>query len=1000
MGSPDVAEFLQRVVSWPKADEPGYINMHYVSVRKPGTLPGRPARTLHDFEGAVAWAKRSPSYCSDIYICLSRQRELGLVTNERVYAKRGKNTAMYMRSIYADVDVKEKGYKDVTEALVAVKAFCDAAKIPCPSAFVGSGGGLHIYWISNRNLSLEEWEPYAQGLVEQAKVLGLRIDASVTTDCARVLRVPDTYNFKETVPREVKLLGLAPQDIDFENELGHIKVATPVRSVAGSTANLTPGLKSTPKPDPFLDSTEYQKEIGEIPTYLLNSTPILAGCPLLRAALETGGRYHDQPIWMLMGLAATFMEDGRTVFHDLSRDHADYSEANTDAMYERKEAEREEKGLGYPSCKSFEGYGGKECPTCPYRGKIRSPLNITATTTAQVTAEIAAVPATPTGPAKTLMERQEELRLPPTYFLTAEGQIATSFIKNKGTIPITAVLIFDVLSDVWLQMGSKLNFTTTTSQGVTAQVTYAVRDSTTALATLSKQEVNFNPAYKDKVSEFMATWMAEWRKQVAREAVAYGWHSENDKLIGWAYGGIIYKGEKQMPAAPGDKNVRRLYTPCGSIDTWFKALKLVTEQHRPAIEIITAAAFASPLMKFTGHYAGALVAYSQSGGNKSTALNVGAAVWGNPKLTKEVAATSSNSLRGKMSELSNLPFYWDDVSSPQAVERAATLISDITQGKDGGKMNQDRSQKEVGEWQSLLMICSNRSMFDYLIAHNKSDAASIYRTFEFVVPPKGPLGRIDEHDATLLQQQLEVNFGRIGEMYSAGFLAQPNVMQEFVSAIHKQISKEVNARESERFWTAIAATIIAGSRLANKLGAGFNIEEIHQCLVESYQTMRTRVEESDIIGTKTESADSALTAFFKAYGEYTLRTYDRVAGKGGRTMRLRAISWPDKNKKVSIHWVIDDRLLRISRAEFTEYLEQHGFSPSMVIAGLKNAYEVENERSSLAAGTEHPGGQESIIVIKVPRGSWLDEQMNAYDIKTPLSKPSDRLTLVSADAPK
>ena len=168
----------------------------------------------------------------------------------------------------------------------------------------------------------------------------------------------------------------------------------------------------------------------------------------------------------------------------------------------------------------------------------------------------------------------------------------------------------------------------------------------------------------------MSSWMDNFhRKKDVREACAFGWLKETDKgITGWAYGGVILKQDgTKVTSAPGDPAVRKLYTPIGNLETWFKNLKLVTDQHRPAIEVIAAAAFASPLLQFTGHYSGALVAFSQSGGNKSTAVNVGGAVWGHPKLTKEVAETSSNSLRGKMTELSNLPFYWDDVSEdPQS----------------------------------------------------------------------------------------------------------------------------------------------------------------------------------------------------------------------------------------------------------------------------------------------------------------------------------------------
>ena len=47
-------------------------------------------------------------------------------------------------------------------------------------------------------------------------------------------------------------------------------------------------------------------------------------------------------------------------------------------MYDRKEAERERDDLGWPSCDTFAKWGSKQCGTCKHRGKVRSPLNLTA----------------------------------------------------------------------------------------------------------------------------------------------------------------------------------------------------------------------------------------------------------------------------------------------------------------------------------------------------------------------------------------------------------------------------------------------------------------------------------------------------------------------------------------------------------------------------------------------------------------------------------------------
>jgi len=49
-------------------------------------------------------------------------------------------------------------------------------------------------------------------------------------------------------------------------------------------------------------------------------------------------------------------------------------------MIQRKNRERKEHGLGWPSCKSFETAGCKLCASCGHYGKIKSPLNLASRT--------------------------------------------------------------------------------------------------------------------------------------------------------------------------------------------------------------------------------------------------------------------------------------------------------------------------------------------------------------------------------------------------------------------------------------------------------------------------------------------------------------------------------------------------------------------------------------------------------------------------------------------
>ena len=216
----DEADFLRHVLPWPKEAEPGFINLHWVipAPSDPNKLIwiGKPTRTLEEFLSLLEWVLNRPT-TKDIYFCLSRQEKTKTNDRGKLAAMRHQKDALALKAIWLDIDVKPppKGYATLDEAFDALAAFVKAAGLPPPNALIGSGGGLHVYWMSDKPLTPDEWRPYADGLKAAAINFGLRCDTQCTVNAAQVLRVPGTFNHKTTPPRPVKLLelGKGPRDV-------------------------------------------------------------------------------------------------------------------------------------------------------------------------------------------------------------------------------------------------------------------------------------------------------------------------------------------------------------------------------------------------------------------------------------------------------------------------------------------------------------------------------------------------------------------------------------------------------------------------------------------------------------------------------------------------------------------------------------------------------------------------------------------------------------------
>jgi hypothetical protein len=325
LGAEAETAFMTRVLPWPKDDEPGYVQLCW---RAPDPddpnefhWPKKSVRSVGKFLRLMQWGLTK---FPDSYVCTALQREKGTRSN--------KNT-LSIKSLRMDADVKEGAYRSLEAAIVAVGEFCEQTGIPLPNAWVCSGGGLHVYWIGDRGLTVEQWQPYANGLKAFAIEHGLKCDHGVTAVPSHVLRIPGTFNSKSNQRRPVYLFALTPHDFDFATELA-----------------MLPG-KKTVKPKPQAKPAAKPVEAA------LPFPPVKAECGWLRHAHDTGGIDQTEPLWRDALRCCIFLKDGERLIHELGNKHAGYDPADTTAKYDKAREYKEANDLGWPQCKTIHGHG-------------------------------------------------------------------------------------------------------------------------------------------------------------------------------------------------------------------------------------------------------------------------------------------------------------------------------------------------------------------------------------------------------------------------------------------------------------------------------------------------------------------------------------------------------------------------------------------------------------------------------------------------------------------
>lgn len=996
-----VQAFMAHVVPWPTSPQDvGYVNLHYSSVdrKDPNKLykgGGWPFRSVEQFISRAQWVNTTSQF-KDVWFCLSLQRHTkpNHKTPAKPLAHRLAANAVSLKAIWVDLDVNRPGdnnpkkYASLSDALKAIITFRERNNLPPFSALVGSGGGLHVYWISKTPMSPYEWAPFASGLKTLLMKDGVLCDAGVTTDAARILRVPGTFNHKDAPPSPVALLNVPLVMYDFEADLALLKEhSTPIAAAASAAAEhelfVDAAAFKGAKPAFTIEGPDLDAGIDKHEQTKLDTTPIFAktGCPFYLDALLTGGKDHDQPLWNLAVLGTTWMEKGDAVAHAISKAHPGYSADGTQALYDRKVAERAAGNLGYPSCSAFKDAGSSQCATCPLFAKGKSPLNVRPAVTAAVNSYNLATPLNQTPQAKALS-------LPEGYDLDADGYICKvqEVIVGGESMPPTLLKLFhSKLTDPWAQSDpDSINFKTTRDKGrppFDASIRHEDMGGMGLDKVFARQHVKIYPDNKRFLEHFIVSWLSKLHEmQAAQQSLPFGWYKEAGVYRGFVFGGQLLKDDgSEQPCGVGDPKLRQIFHPTGDIQHWYDACKIITQQKRPELDAIIALSFAAPLAALIGKNAVTLCAYGDSGVGKSAAFSVGVGVWGHSKKGKATSHSTFNGVMRKMGELANLPLYWDEIKDPKAQAAVYDYLYNASDGVEKDRMVDGKSMQDKGTWQTLMGMAANISFVDFIASKDKSHIAGVSRVLEYNVKEAvNPVGRISKTDAEVIIDKLMYSYGMMGMKY-AKFLAMniDAVRQECIDTC-KQAEQDLVDTDAERFWIALVGTLLTGARLANVLGCDIDVPALKTFLYKVYLENREKRNNMNLSGTADSTEDTMTSYFAKVQAaDQALWTYGMPTGPG-KPPPVSILKAPSDQRNaqvttnVAVRWDTESGSCYILHEHLKAFLEENGKGVSTVERYLKEHYGMTIEkRVSIGAGTLFTGRARCCVFRNIdPDSDW------------------------------
>jgi uncharacterized protein (DUF927 family) len=779
------------------------------------------------------------------------------------------DNAVYLRSFFLDLDCGTgKPYVDQPAAAQALSTFVSTTGLPSPT-IVNSGGGIHVYWPLADDISVADWLPKARALKRLCAQHNLYADPVVTTDAARILRIPGTHNFKTGHPRPVQIIALgAPSELDvFSSHL-------PPSPVDLSAARQY-GMDVTSKE---LAGGEYPKcDFARIARRSLNDK----GCAQVKFAL-TEAATLEEPLWRAVLSIAHRCEDGEVAIHKISKPHPGYTPADTEAKA------RETKGPY--TCDWYRANYSDRCKGCAHR--ISSPILLGRT-----------VEAAPVEDDQYIIEKPEDEETPavmlaipvyPTpYFRGINGGVYMRRRTDDGDEIEIEIYPYDLYLTERFYDSDEHGDGDGEMVGINLHMRKdGVRRFYTPVTTLFTKDKMRDllikhgvVAYGKQLDALMAYFASTIRKLQTQYAAnktrsQMGWTPD---MSGFVVGELEYTvaGTKLAPPASGTRQLAASFRPTGSLEEW---KKIVNFYDRPGLEPHAFTFFAglgSCLLKILPNNTtvkGAMIHLKNngSGSGKSTAQMVVNSIFGHPD---ELLMKSDDTPASKMhmlGMLNSIALTIDEITNTKP-EVLSDMAYGFTSGRGRHRMEQqsNRLRSNQTSWCNVTLTSGNASVVDILQQLKNTSDGELRRVLEIAVPAYRGASK-QEIDAVF--GKLNNHFGIAGPIFIKYILENLESVKNLLAATQGKIDKLLNLDQTDRFYSSILTIAFTAAQIGHQLGLhDINIKRIFKyasvMVSESREATRVAVGDPLVVASETlasfinENVNNALVAPYQPPGD-------------------------------------------------------------------------------------------------------------------------------------
>jgi hypothetical protein len=879
----------------------------------------------------------------ETYMCLSASPKI--MKEDKPYPKayRKSGTELGMRSLWLELDVGNGKYSSASNADKALLKFLIDAKLLTPSMIVKSGsGGMHVYWACDSMIKPQEFNILSKALTRTGKKYGLIFDSQCTVDHVRIFRPPGTFNFKYGREDKVKLHFDSNKNYTLKQLQEMLEVT----------------IDSDPPPNETIQTPKSEYPPADI-------DQVAKACPFIAKTLEMGGTNHNKEVlWTYTIMLSTYCVDPEETSIRFSNKHPTFREQDVmDKLKYHMEDHKNNSEIGPPKCESFHREGAAECGTCPYLKLGRSPLNIPGASTPSATIQLN--------------------DLPPGYYRGKDQHIFGTVRKKVGEIWVDeAVKVFPYqirYGSGWVEPNCQdyhFNFLTneegTKEKAIILPFTSAYSDDKLKL-TLAAHGLPL-PRYNRETREFFVAYQEMLRSRaggIVRDE-PIGWTMTNGEFAGFSYDGQFFSPNVHHVVPKLKGALLQNYTPMGSSQPWLELSQIITEQHRPALNILLLTGFASPLVAMTGHSGIILGGYSpETGIGKSTCMETTTSIWGHPINSRCGLNDTINMAVNKAGQIKHLPLVWDEVKTRQQFSNLTNIVFQMTEGREKGRLDRNAVTKDMKDFQTLLVYAANASVIEAILESTKGTSAGYVRDFEFRVPDTTSKSNHTIIEVQNLINKLKTNHGMIGLAYAKYLGENGKTIHSDVVELQKALEAKFNATNDERFWLSGMAVILSAAKIAKEQKwVDVDAVELYKFLHQEFHRMRNKKAKAPTDYTQERGIVWLLSQYLSEKRSANMVIINKFIEKGrGKIGEVevegRGTSKDNLLRQIDVVIARETKTLKFTDSSWLHFCKARDIPTELTRLGLKDILGAAKVSGRITAGTGYPCGPEPCWVLNL-----------------------------------